>query len=136
MDIAVNLIGIAQTPVHCVVRGRWHPYFGGTAFDHTAIEKHPSIKNIYSQDGERTVVFEDGSSIQDVDHFILGTGYSWTLPFLPDIPIRNNRIPDLYLHVFKQNDPTLIFIGAVCPLGIEHRDITLTICPGRSGAHI
>lgn len=113
MDIATDLIDVAQSPVHCVVRGRWHPYFGGTAFEHPLITKHPAIKNIDSKNGKRTVFFEDGTRLEDVDQIILGTGYSWTLPFLPDVPIRNNRVPDLYLHVFKRDDPTLIFIGAV-----------------------
>jgi hypothetical protein len=113
MDIAVNLIGIAQSPIHCVVRGRWNAYFGGKAFDHPTIKKHPAIKSISSWKGERIVHFEDGSSIQGVDHIILGTIYSWTLPFPPDVPIRYNRIPGLYLHVFKRDDSTLICIGAV-----------------------
>jgi hypothetical protein len=95
-----------------VVRGRWHPYFGGSAFEHPSIRKRPAIKKIASLNGARTVYFEDGSSLENVDHIILGTGYSWSLPFLPHVPIRNNRVPDLYLHVFKRQDPTLIFIGA------------------------
>ncbi|KAH8598712.1 hypothetical protein B0O99DRAFT_505825 [Bisporella sp. PMI_857] len=111
MDIATDLIGVARSPVHCVVRGRWHPYFGGSAFEHPLITKHPAVK--YIESGNRTVFLEDGTSINEVDNIILGTGYSWTLPFLPDVPIRNNRVPDLYLHVFKRDDPTLIFIGAV-----------------------
>ena len=115
MDIAVDLIDYAETPITTVVRGKWHPYFGGSAFEHPLIRKKPSIKGIESKSGARTVHFEDGTSIQNVDHIILGTGYQWTLPFLPDVEIRNNRVPDLYLHVFKRQDPTLIFIGAVCP---------------------
>lgn len=35
------------------------------------------------------------------------------MPFLPDVPVRNNRVPDLYQHVVWQNDPTLLFVGAV-----------------------
>lgn len=55
----------------------------------------------------------DGTLIPDVDHIIFGTGYSWTLPFLSDVAVRNNRVPDLYQHVVWQHDPTLLFIGAV-----------------------
>ena len=55
----------------------------------------------------------DGNSISDVDHIIFGTGYSWTQPFLPDVPVRHNRVPDLYQHVVWQKDPTLLFVGAV-----------------------
>lgn len=57
--------------------------------------------------------FVDGSSVPDVDYIIFGTGYSWTLPFLPNVPVRNNRVPDLYQHVVWQHDPTLLFVGAV-----------------------
>ena len=55
----------------------------------------------------------DGTSIANVDYIIFGTGYRWTLPFLPQVPTRNNRVPDLYQHVVWQKDPTLLFVGAV-----------------------
>jgi hypothetical protein len=114
MDIVVDLINHAQTPINAVVRGRWHPYFGGSAFDHPSVKKLPAIRRIESVNGARTVHFEDSTSIENIDHIILGTGYQWSLPFLPDVEIRNNRVPDLYLHIFKRQDPTLVFIGAVC----------------------
>ncbi|RFU29748.1 hypothetical protein B7463_g6604, partial [Scytalidium lignicola] len=113
MDIAVDLVDTAQSPVNAVVRGRYHPYFGETPFEHPDIKRWPPIKYIDSSNGKRTVHFEDDSFITNVDHIILGTGYSWTLPFLPQVPVRNNRIPGLYLHIFKQEDPTLVFIGAI-----------------------
>ncbi|PLB47482.1 FAD/NAD(P)-binding domain-containing protein [Aspergillus steynii IBT 23096] len=112
-DTAFSLVDIAQTPVHAVVRGKYNGYFGDEAFKHPKIQRHTPIKRIDSDDGQRTVFFEDGTSLSDVDHLILGTGYSWTLPFLPQIPVRNNRVPDLYLHIFHLQDPTLAFIGAV-----------------------
>lgn len=56
---------------------------------------------------------EDGTHIKDVDHIILGTGYSWTMHYLPELEVRNNRIPGLYQHVFYMDDPTLLFVGAV-----------------------
>jgi hypothetical protein len=48
-----------------------------------------------------------------VDYIIFGTGYSWTLPFLPQVLVRNNRVPNLYQHIVWQEDPTLLFVGAV-----------------------
>lgn len=113
MDIAVDLIPFAKTPVHAVVRGKWHPYFGGSAFDHPRIQKHPQISRIETTNNARTIHFDDGIQEKDVDHIILGTGYQWSLPFLEDVEVRNNRVPGLYLHVFKRGDPTLAFIGAV-----------------------
>ena len=112
-DLCVSLIDVAQSPVTAVVRGKYNGYFGEEAFKHPRIQRRPPISHIISENGDRTLYFEDGTSLSDVDHVISGTGYSWSLPFLPDIPIRNNRVPDLYLHIFHQRDPTLVFIGAV-----------------------
>lgn len=95
------------------MRGRYNPYFGDEAFKHPNIKRVPSIARISSDNGERTVHFEDGTSVSDVDHIILGTGFTWTLPFLPDLPLRNNRVPNLYLHVFYQHDPSLVVVGGV-----------------------
>ncbi|CAM1503313.1 Fc.00g080890.m01.CDS01 [Cosmosporella sp. VM-42] len=109
-DIAVDLVESAQTPVHAIVLGHAaNTYFGDEAFSHCRIQKQPSIARVCG----RTVHLVDGNSIPDVDHIIFGTGYSWTLPFLPDVPVRSNRVPDLYQHVVWQRDPTLLFVGAV-----------------------
>ncbi|KAM0559854.1 hypothetical protein ACHAPJ_003802 [Fusarium lateritium] len=109
-DIAFDLVNVAQQPVHAITVGHnFNGYFGDEAFNHPNIENHPSITKVSG----RTVHLEDGSSIDNVDHIIFGTGYSWTLPFLPAVPVRNNRVPDLYQHVVWRHDPTLLFIGAV-----------------------
>lgn len=113
MDITTDLANVAETPVNAVVRGRWHPYFGEIPFLNPYVKQWPSISRIDSTEGKRTVHFENGTSLDNVDHIIFGTGYDWTLPFLPDVPTRNNRVPGLYLHVFKRGDPTLAFVGAV-----------------------
>lgn len=116
-DISFSLADVAQTPLHAVVRGRYHPYFFDWAFQHPNILRRPPITNIVSsrETGERTVYFEDGTKLENVDHIIFGTGYTWTLHFLPSLAqtIRNNRLPNLYQHVFYLHDPTLCFVGAV-----------------------
>ncbi|KAL4744522.1 hypothetical protein BDW72DRAFT_188326 [Aspergillus terricola var. indicus] len=112
-DTAVSLIDTAQTPIYAVTRGKYNIYFGDYAFKHPSISLRPAITHIDDTNGSRTVHFEDGTSVSGVDHLIFGTGFTWTLPFLPQIPTRNNRVPDLYLHVFHQSDPSLVFIGAV-----------------------
>ena len=120
-DTAVSLIDSAQSPIYAVVRGKYNVYFGDEAFKHPSIQRRPPISRVSSDNGERTVYFDDGTSVSDVDHIIFGTGFTWTLPFLPDIPTRSNRVPDLYLHVFHQRDPSLAFVGAVCmPIIIYH----------------
>lgn len=97
-----------------MVRGRYNAYFGDLAFQHPKIQRRPPISHITSNDqGERTVHFEDGTFETNVDYLIFGTGFSWTLPFLPQVATRNNRVPDLYQHVFYRHDPTLVFVGAV-----------------------
>ncbi|PGH02231.1 hypothetical protein AJ79_07680 [Helicocarpus griseus UAMH5409] len=111
-DICVSLIDVAETPVVASVRGRYNAFFGDIAFRHPQIKRRPPISRISSSSGERTVYFEDGTSVPNVDHIIFGTGYTWSLPFLPGIPTRHNRVPDIYLHVFHQRDPTLAFVGA------------------------
>ncbi|KAK2762567.1 hypothetical protein FQN54_000740 [Arachnomyces sp. PD_36] len=112
-DLSVSLIDVAESPIVAAVRGKYNAYFGDAAFKHPKINRRSPISRVSSSNGERTVYFEDGTSLSNVDHIIFGTGYTWTLPFLPDIPTRNNRVPDLYLHIFHQRDPTLAFIGAV-----------------------
>lgn len=111
-DAAVDVLGVAQSPVFAAVKGyKASLYFGYAAFDRPGITKMPSISRIDPR--TRPVFFEDGTLVKNIDHIILATCYSWSLPFLPNIPIRNNRVPGLYLHIFHQSDPTLVFIGAV-----------------------
>ena len=109
-DISVDLTDVANTPVHSITVGHnFNGYFGGEAFNHPRIKQQPSVSRVEG----RTVHLVDGTAIPDVDHLIFGSGYSWTLPFLPQVPVRNNRVPDLYQHVVWQHDPTLLFVGAV-----------------------
>ncbi|KPM45289.1 hypothetical protein AK830_g1296 [Neonectria ditissima] len=109
-DIAFDLVTVAERPVHAITIGHtFNGYFGDEAFNHPYVQNHPSITHVTG----RTVHLKDGSSIKDVDHIIFGTGYTWTLPFLPAVPVRNNRVPGLYQHIVWQHDPTLLFVGAV-----------------------
>ena len=113
-DIAYDLIGVAKGPVYAVIIGhKANGYFGDVAFKHPGIAQKPSISHIDASSGQRAVHFTDGTSVDDVDEIIFGTGYSWSLPFLPHVKVHNNRVPGLYQHVVYQNDPTLLFVGAV-----------------------
>jgi hypothetical protein len=113
-DIAYDLATVASHPVYAVVVGRnFNTFFGDEAFKHPGITQKQSIRNITTSNGERTVHFQDGSSVTNVDYLIFGTGYTWTLPFLPHVEVRNNRVPNLYQHVIYTPDPTLLFVGAV-----------------------
>jgi thioredoxin reductase len=113
-DVAYDLTGIAKGPIYAVILGhKPNGYFGDIAFQHPGITPKPSISHITTTNAARTVHFVDGTSVNDVDDIIFGTGYSWTLPFLPDVEVRNNRVPNLYQHVAYTPDPSLLFIGAV-----------------------
>lgn len=116
-DISFMLADFAETPLNSVVRGKYHPYFFDWAFQHPNILRRPPITHVTSnrETSERTVHFQDGTKLENVDHIIFGTGYSWTLPFLPELAktIRNNRLPNLYQHIFWFQDPRLCFVGAI-----------------------
>ncbi|KAE9572563.1 Thiol-specific monooxygenase [Colletotrichum fructicola] len=109
-DISVDLINTAKFPIYSVVNGRKaNLYFGDGAFHHPKISRQATISRIEG----RTVHFIDGTSVSDVDSIIFATGFTWTLPFLPSVEVRNNRVTGLYQHVIYHRDPTLLFIGAV-----------------------
>lgn len=120
-DISTDLVGVVDSQVYAVVNGHTiNMYFGDGAFNNAGVTRKPTISHISTGNGERTVHFIDGTSVRDVDHIIFGTGYSWSLPFLPEVTIRNNRVPGLYQHVVYQQDPTLLFVGAVS-LELPHK---------------
>lgn len=108
-DISSALANIAVEPVYSVVRGKYHPLFGDWPFKNPRIVRKLGISH-FTPDG--TVVFADGTSVTKPDAVIFGTGYSWTLPFVPSITVQNNRVPNLYQHIFHIPDPTLCFVGA------------------------
>jgi hypothetical protein len=113
-DISYDITTVTKQPVYAVIVGRtFNIYFGDEAFKHPGIVQKPTITHITTTDDERTVHFNDGSSVANVDEIIFGTGYSWTLPFLRNPKPRNNRVPGLYQHVVYIDDPTLLFVGAV-----------------------
>ncbi|TAQ88383.1 hypothetical protein B7494_g3324 [Chlorociboria aeruginascens] len=99
----------AKTPVYASLRKPLSS-FGWTPFEHPSI----SIKKEITQFGlDGAIYFGDGTTLTDIDHVIFATGYDFSFPFLPKVKVLHRRIPGLYLHVFKQDDPTLAFIGAV-----------------------
>lgn len=110
MDAAFDIVGVAKH-IGVAMRGQPHPYFTDTVFTHPGIHRHPGIQRIDAK--ERSVYYLDGSVDRDVDKILLGTGYRFSLPFLSDKDVSNNRIHGLYQHVVDMEDPTLAFIGAV-----------------------
>lgn len=69
---------------------------------------------------ETSVVFEDGSVMENVDVVIFATGYSYAYPFMDDSIVKNDKNKvSLYKGVFppKLEKPTLAVIGLVQSLG-------------------
>lgn len=113
-DIAYDIKELTRGPVYAVILGhKANIYFGDIAFQHPLIKSKPSISHVTTANHSQTVHFVDGTSVSDVDEILFGTGYSWSLPFLPSVPIRNNRIPGLYQHIVYRDDASLLFVGAV-----------------------
>ncbi|KAK1658834.1 hypothetical protein BDP55DRAFT_373062 [Colletotrichum godetiae] len=111
-DISIDLVKTAKLPIYSVVNGRKaNLYFGDGAFNHPSISRRATIARIDAS--TRTVYFQDGTSVSEVDNIVLATGFTWTLPFLPSVSLRNNRVVGLYQHVIYHADPSLLFIGAV-----------------------
>ena len=79
-------------------------------YEHPEIVVKPPIKEVSK---DRTVIFEDDSKVENVDYLLFGTGYVFSLPFLPQLNATNFRIPGAYLHTFYGDDPSLAFVGLV-----------------------
>ena len=110
METAIELVNVVKR-LDAVIRSPPHPFFGHTVFSHPRITRHPEIKSIDAE--KRIVHFVDDTSVDQVDHIILGTGFQYSYPFLENVCLNDNRVNGLYLHVFNIEDPTLAFVGAI-----------------------
>ncbi|KAM9324554.1 dimethylaniline monooxygenase [N-oxide-forming] 2-like [Gastrophryne carolinensis] len=81
-----------------------------------AVRVKPSISMFTST----SVIFEDGTVVDNLDDVIFATGYNISFPFLDDsiITIDNNKVL-LYKNVFPPHHekPTMAFLGLTQPLG-------------------
>ncbi|KAJ5728125.1 dimethylaniline monooxygenase [Penicillium malachiteum] len=109
-DALHDIRRVAKTPVISALR-RPSPIYGPAAFSHPDIDNRSQISSFDAKTGR--INFADGSSVDNVDIVLFATGYDFSLPFLPKIQEVHKRIPGLYAHVFKIDDPTLAFVGMV-----------------------
>jgi cation diffusion facilitator CzcD-associated flavoprotein CzcO len=84
-----------------------------------SVAQKPKIKRVEGQ----TVIFEDGSVLENVDKIIFATGYHWNYQFLPETvfnkstggyenqPTSASRVKGLYYDTFNIEDPTIGFVG-------------------------
>ncbi|KAF4457444.1 thiol-specific monooxygenase [Fusarium albosuccineum] len=92
-------------------KGKPSAIFGWAPFSHPHIESHSSISSIDPDTGR--ITFSDDAFLDDIDVVLFATGFAFNFPFLPNTKPVNGRIPGLYQHVFKSDDPSLAFIGMV-----------------------
>ncbi|KAH8162708.1 hypothetical protein CIB48_g5531 [Xylaria polymorpha] len=85
--------------------------FGWVPFTHPHIDVRSEISSFDPETGR--INFADGSSADDVDLVVFGTGYEFSFPFLPNVKVVNGRVPGLYEHVFNVDDLSLVFLGMV-----------------------
>ncbi|XP_075342290.1 flavin-containing monooxygenase 5-like [Odontesthes bonariensis] len=72
----------------------------------------PNVKEIRGS----TVMFDDGSSVENVDRIVFATGYNYDFPYLPKIVMyKSGHRVGLYKHVFppKLEHPTLAIVGFI-----------------------
>ncbi|KAM0209490.1 hypothetical protein ACHAQD_011161 [Fusarium lateritium] len=112
-DITEELTKVARWPVYVSRRhkSRWE----GSEPDE-GTEWKPIIKGFEADTGQ--ILFEDGSSLDNIDHIIYCTGYKPSFPFwnvkangqeLYDYD--NGKLHGSYLHTFFRDYPTLGIIG-------------------------
>jgi hypothetical protein len=115
-EIIHEILPYALHPVIGALRGAPIPAFGFVPWTHPHIEVKKQITEFNPDTGR--ITFADNSHLDDVDHVIFGTGYTFSLPFLPAVQDKiksaYRRLPGVYQHTWNIEDPTLTFVGMVC----------------------
>ncbi|KAK5651257.1 hypothetical protein OQA88_12665 [Cercophora sp. LCS_1] len=112
-EIVHEVLPFAQHPVYASLRGDPIPSFGWAPFIHPYIEVKKQIKRLDPATGN--VHFVDGTVLENVDHIVYATGYTFSLPYLPQVQERiktaYRRLPGVFQHTFDILDPTLSYVG-------------------------
>ncbi|KAH8898427.1 FAD/NAD(P)-binding domain-containing protein [Thozetella sp. PMI_491] len=112
-EVLHEILPVAQHPVYASLRGPPIPAFGWAPFKHPHVALKKQIVRFDAETGR--LYFEDGSTLEDVDHVIFGTSYTFSLPFLPHVQDRIKRafrrLPGVYQHTWDIEDPSLAFVG-------------------------
>ncbi|CZR67938.1 probable flavin-containing monooxygenase [Phialocephala subalpina] len=110
-DLVVDLAAIVKGPLYLSQRGRNELL--DAAFNLPAVVRKPPIKSISAHNGG-VIEFEDGSTVENFDKIIFGTGYKLSYPFLNPEPVtKQNRLAGFYQHIFKIGDPSIAVVGQV-----------------------
>jgi hypothetical protein len=99
------------------------------------IEWKPTIKEYQPDESGGTILFDDGTSLDDIDTVIYCTGYQSSYPFWnaeangrPFYDYESNKLINNYWHTFIQDFPTLGVVGqqrALTFRSFEYQAITL-----------
>jgi hypothetical protein len=133
-EIIHEVLPYAQHPVIGALRGDPVPQLGLVPWTHPHIVIKKQITQFDPESGR--IFFEDGSFMDNVDHVIFGTGYTFSLPWIPEVQKKiegaYRRLPGVYQHTWNIDDPTLTFVGLVSPAAtIYPLILTLTIMIAR-----
>lgn len=111
VDLITDLAAVVKGPLYLSQRGK-NPLLD-EGFNLPGVVVKPPIRRI-SADKGGTIEFEDGSSVENFDKIIFGTGYRLSYPFLSPNPVTpQNRLAGFYQHIFKIGDPSLSVVGQV-----------------------
>lgn len=111
VDLVTDLASIVKGPLFLSQRGR-NPLLD-EGFNLPHVVSKPPIRRISAQNGG-IIEFEDGSTLENFDKIIFGTGYRLSYPFLKPNPVTpQNRLAGFYQHIFKIGDPSLSVVGQV-----------------------
>lgn len=116
-EIIHEILDVAESPVYSAIRGDPIPAFGWEPFHHPSIVLKKQIIRLDAKNCR--VHFVDGTHLNNVDHIIFGTGYTFSYPFLPHVQERvqtaYRRLPGVWQHTWDIEDPSLTFVGMVRP---------------------
>jgi len=122
-EIIHEVLPYAQHPVIGALRGDPIPAFGLVPWTHPHIVVKKQVTQFDPESGR--IFFEDGAFVDNVDHVIFGTGYTFSLPWIPEVQKKvkraYRRLPGVYQHTFNIDDPTLTFIGMVSRVVMFYR---------------
>ncbi|KAH7251210.1 hypothetical protein BKA59DRAFT_509319 [Fusarium tricinctum] len=86
--------------------------YGWAPFEHPSLSVKRAIQRLDPQTGR--IYFTDGSFLDNVDHIIYESGYTFGFPFSSKvqglIKMCCRRLPVVYQHTWDIEDPTLTFI--------------------------
>jgi len=121
-EIIHELLPYAQHPVVGSLRGDPIPAFGLVPWTHPHIVVKKQITRFDPDTGR--IFFADQSYIDNVDHVIFGTGYTFSLPYLPSVQEKikrtYRRLPGVYQHTWNIDDSSLAFVGMVSQRIFNH----------------